>query len=60
MDYTSYGVGTSVVCSTGLGNAKASMRGTDDGTVHAFFVPISYRFTTPRIINLNTSPDFLY
>ena len=60
MDYTSYGVGTSVVCSTGLGNAKASTRGTDDGTVHAFFVPISYRFTTPRIINLNTSPDFLY
>ena len=44
MDYTSYGVGTSVVCSTGLGNAKASTRGTDDGTVHAFLVPIVMMF----------------
>ena len=37
----SYGVGSGVVCSTGLGNARASDRGTDNETVHAFFVSIT-------------------
>ena len=31
------GVGSSVVCSTISGNAKASVRGTDDRQFHAFF-----------------------
>ena len=31
------GVGSNVVCSTLIGNARASMRGMDNRTVHAFF-----------------------
>lgn len=37
--YIHIGVGSSVVCSTISGNAKASVRGTDDRRFHAFFVP---------------------
>ena len=32
------GVGSNVVYSTGLGNARASTRGMDNRTVHAFYV----------------------
>ena len=32
------GVGSDVVCSTKIGDARASMRGTDNETVHAFFL----------------------
>ena len=31
------GVASNVVCSTLIGNARASMRGMDNRTVHAFF-----------------------
>ena len=33
------GVGSNVVCSTLIGNARASMRGMDNRTVHAFLCP---------------------
>lgn len=36
--YIHIGVGSSVVCSTISGNAKASVRGTDDRQFHAFFM----------------------
>lgn len=32
------GVASNVVCSTLIGNARASMRGMDNRTVHAFFL----------------------
>ena len=38
-NYIHIGVGSSVVCSTIPGNAKASVRGTDNRQFHAFFVP---------------------
>lgn len=38
------GVDSDVVCSTIIGNARASARGMDDGRFHAFFV--SFRFDT--------------
>ena len=34
------GVGSNVVCSTGFGNARALVRGTDNRTTHAFFVSV--------------------
>ena len=34
------GVGSDVVCSTLMGSARASMRGTDNRRFHAFFVSI--------------------
>ena len=34
------GVGSDVVCSIELGNARASVRGTDNRRFHAFFVSI--------------------
>ena len=33
-------VGSNVVCSTGFGNARALVRGTDNRTTHAFFVSV--------------------
>ena len=38
------GVGSDVVCSTGLGSARASMCGTDNRTTHAFFVSVYHVF----------------
>ena len=35
------GVGSDVVCSTGLGNARALTRGTDNRTVSRFFMSIT-------------------
>ena len=35
------GVGSNVVCSTGLGNARASVGGTDSRMIHAFFMSLS-------------------
>ena len=34
-------MGSNVVCSTELGNARASVRGTDSRTIHAFFMSLS-------------------
>ena len=34
------GVGSDVVCSSGLGNARALVRGTDNRRFHAFFMSI--------------------
>ena len=34
------GVASNVVCSTLIGNARASMRGMDNRTVHAFFMSL--------------------
>jgi len=36
VDYIHIGVGSNVVCSTVIGNARASIRGTDNRMVHAF------------------------
>ena len=37
--YIHIGVGSDVVCSILIGNARASICGTDSGTTHAFFMP---------------------
>lgn len=38
--YFHIGVGSNVVCSTTIGNARASIRGTDDRSSHAFLCDI--------------------
>ena len=35
------GVGSGVVCSTGLGNARASVRGIDNKRSHVFFMSMT-------------------
>ena len=35
------GVGSDVVCSTMIGNARASMRGTDSRRFHAFIMSVT-------------------
>ena len=37
-NYIHIGVGSDVVCSILMGNARASVRGTDSETTHAFFM----------------------
>ena len=44
------GVGSDVVCSSGLGNARALTRGTDNRTTHAFFVSVYQVKSLTRII----------
>jgi len=40
------GVGSNVVCSTSIGNARASVRGTDDQQCsHAFFVLVIHHLS---------------
>ena len=49
--YFHIGVGSNVVCSTTIGNARASIRGTDDGSSHAFLCDIENSNITKKYIH---------
>ena len=48
--YIHIGVGSDVVCSTTMGNARASIRGTDNKTTHVFVIP-GRKLVRPSLTN---------
>ena len=54
------GVGSDVVCSTLIGNARASTRGTDDRRFHAFLCPLIQTESSPCMRHCHESTLSFY